>query len=168
MIQYRNNDFWKLASFSYWQGNNLKNWHFRVQLLCCVNPEIRFKVSFSMNQSDKFTHYLSTKHTSAYLQRQLTTLIIGNIWAATWKNNKMSVRPAKTQISLGFWSESSLSAWRKIGSLATHWAHSEDWSDWADARADLSLRWAHTHFVGFVMSRLIYMGCTIALFILFI
>ena len=30
--------------------------------------------------------------------------------------------------------QSSLSAWRKFGSLATHWAHSEDWSDWADAR----------------------------------
>ena len=26
------------------------------------------------------------------------------------------------------------------------------WSDWADAQADLNLRWAHTHFVGFVMS----------------
>ena len=30
------------------------------------------------------------------------------------------------------------------------------WSDWADAQADLSLRWEHTHFVCFVMSRLIY------------
>ena len=29
-------------------------------------------------------------------------------------------------------------------------------SDWADAQADLSLRWAHSHFVGFVMKRLIY------------
>ena len=29
------------------------------------------------------------------------------------------------------------------------------WSDWADAQADLSLRWAHNHFVGFVMRRLI-------------
>ena len=38
---------------------------------------------------------------------------------------------------------SSLSAWIKLGFLATHWAHSEDWSDWADAQADLSLRWAH-------------------------
>ena len=41
----------------------------------------------------------------------------------------MSVRPAKTQISLGIcpvWSESSLSAWRNLGSLATHWGHSED------------------------------------------
>ena len=30
------------------------------------------------------------------------------------------------------------------------------WSDWADAQADLSLRLAHTHFVGFLMSRLKY------------
>ena len=29
------------------------------------------------------------------------------------------------------------------------------WSDWADAQADLSLRWAHIHFVCFVMRRLI-------------
>ena len=70
------------------------------------------------------------------------------------KTNKMSVRPAKTQISLGIcpvWSESSLSAWRKLGSLATHWAHRED-SD--QTQADLGVRWAHSHFVGFVMSRL--------------
>ena len=41
----------------------------------------------------------------------------------------MSVRPAKTQISLGtrpVWSESLLSAWRNFGSLATHWAQSDD------------------------------------------
>ena len=45
------------------------------------------------------------------------------------KTNKMAVRPAKTQISLGIhpvWSESSLSTWRTLGSLATHWEHSED------------------------------------------
>ena len=56
------------------------------------------------------------------------------VWTATIeprhdKTNKVSVRPAKTQISLGIrpvWSESSLSAWRKLGSLATHWVQSED------------------------------------------
>ena len=44
------------------------------------------------------------------------------------KTNKMSVRPAKTQISLGIcqYDQSSLSAWRNLGSLATLWAHSED------------------------------------------
>ena len=45
------------------------------------------------------------------------------------KTNKVSVRPAKTQISLGIrpiWSASSLSAWRNLGSLATHWVYSKD------------------------------------------
>ena len=45
------------------------------------------------------------------------------------KPTKWHERPAKTQISLRIrpvWSESLLSAWRKLGSLATHWAHSED------------------------------------------
>ena len=39
------------------------------------------------------------------------------------------VRLAKSRTSLGIcpvWLESWLSAWRNIGSLATHWAHSED------------------------------------------
>ena len=75
------------------------------------------------------------------------------------KPTKWSVCPVNTQISLGIrsvWSESSLSAWRKLGSLPTHWVHSEDWSDWTDAQADLSLRWAHSHFVGFVMRWLNY------------
>ena len=57
----------------------------------------------------------------------------------------MTKPTAKTQISLDISPillESSLSAWRKVGSLATHWAHSEDWSDWAD-EAELSLCWAH-------------------------
>ena len=45
------------------------------------------------------------------------------------KTNKANVRPAKTQISLGIhpaWSESLLSARRKLWFLPTHWAHSED------------------------------------------
>ena len=39
---------------------------------------------------------------------------------------------AKRRLSLGIravWSESSLSAWRKLGSLATHWAQRRLWSD---------------------------------------
>ena len=62
------------------------------------------------------------------------------------------MRAAKTQNSLGIypiWSESLLSAWRNLGSLATHWVQREDWSDWADAQADWSLRWAHRSFCWF-------------------
>ena len=46
--------------------------------------------------------------------------------------------------------------------MKTHWvpyyplsALRRLWSDWADAQADLNLRWAHRHFVGFVVRRLI-------------
>ena len=69
------------------------------------------------------------------------------------KTNKLAVRPTKTQISLGIrpvWSESSLSAWRKLGSFATHWAHSED-SD--QTGRPPRLIWV---FVGFIMSRLLF------------
>ena len=79
------------------------------------------------------------------------------IWASSWQNQQSDCAPSEDQISLGIrpvWSESSLSAWRNLGSLATHQAHSKDWSDCADAQADLSLRWVHSHFVGFVMSQL--------------
>ena len=45
------------------------------------------------------------------------------------KTNKMTVHPAKAQIKVGIctaWSESLLSAGRKLGSSVTYWAHSED------------------------------------------
>ena len=61
----------------------------------------------------------------------------------------MSVRPAKTQISLS--DQSSLCAQWVAKDPRFLYADSEDW---ADAQADLSLRWVHTHFAGFVMSRL--------------
>ena len=77
------------------------------------------------------------------------------------KPTKWHVRLAKTQISLGIrpvWSESSLSAWRKLGSWATHWAHSED-SDQTGRMPRLIWVFAGRtyHLVGFVMRRLI--GC---------
>ena len=64
----------------------------------------------------------------------------------------MSVRPAKTQISLGIrpvWSEFSLCAqWVAKNPSFLH-ADSKDWSDWADAQADPSLCWAHMPFCWF-------------------
>ena len=69
---------------------------------------------------------------------------------------KWHVCPAKTQNSLGIcpvWSESLLSAWRKLGSLASHWAHSKG-SDQTGLMPRLIWVWAGStcctcHFVGF-------------------
>ena len=75
------------------------------------------------------------------------------------KPTKWHLRPAKTQISLGIcpiWSESSLSVWRNLGSLAIHWAYSED-SDQTGRIPRLIWGFAGRtcHFVGFVTRRLI-------------
>ena len=69
------------------------------------------------------------------------------------ETNKVTVCPAKTQISLGIrpvWSESSLSTWGKLGSLATYSVHNED--------SDQTVR----------MPRLIWVfaGCTLTLLVL--
>ena len=75
------------------------------------------------------------------------------------KTNKTSVRPAKTQISLGIrtvWSRVFAVRMKKPWVLSYPLsAQRRLWSDWVNAQSDLSLRWAHTHFVGFVMSSLI-------------
>ena len=68
------------------------------------------------------------------------------------KTNNVVVHPAKTL----------LSAWRKLGSLATHWAHREDSDQTGQKpRHPPSLIWVFAgriyHFVGFVMRRLKYM-----------
>ena len=75
------------------------------------------------------------------------------------KPTKWHVSPAKTQISLGIrpvWSESSLSAWRKLTSLATHWVHSED-SDQTGRMPSLIWVFAgHTcHFAQMVQNQII-------------
>ena len=65
------------------------------------------------------------------------------------KTKTMSVRISP------IWSESSLSAWRKLGSLATHWAHSEDCDQIGRMPRLIWVFAGRTcHFVGFVMRRL--------------
>ena len=53
-----------------------------------------------------------------------TFLPVPALWATAWQNQQND-------------------AWKSIGFLASHWAHNEDWSDWADTQADLSLHWVH-------------------------
>ena len=91
------------------------------------------------------------------LGKSLAMLIF---WAASWQNqqNGMCAQRKLRSAWASAHSDQSLpfSVWKKLESFATHWALSEDWSDWADAQADLSLGWVHSHLVGFVMRRFIF------------
>ena len=75
-------------------------------------------------------------------------------WAATWQNQQNGCAPMKDSGQPGYppslirgFAVSRKKAWVLSYALSAQqrlwlaWA----WSDWADAQADLSLRWAHTH-----------------------
>ena len=67
--------------------------------------------------NETLQHYTNDMNTSywPYSKHKMSLILT--------KPTKWHVRSAKTQISLGIrpvWSESSLSAWRNLGPLATH------------------------------------------------
>ena len=51
------------------------------------------------------------------------------MWTTTWQNQQNECAPSEDSDQTGNAAQSDrslLSAWRKLGSLATHWAHRED------------------------------------------
>ena len=87
--------------------------------------------------------------------REFAVINIEQIWAATWQNQQTESAPSEDSDQPGH--PSSLirvfavrmkKAWVLSYKLS---AQRRLWSDWAVAQADLSLRWAQTHFVSFDM-----------------
>ena len=70
---------------------------------------------------------------------------VASIWAATWQNQENECAPTVFTVRM------------KKPWILSYPLNGQQrlWSDWADAQADLSVCWEHTHFVGFVMLRLI-------------
>ena len=78
-------------------------------------------------------------------------------WASSWQNQQNGMCAQRRQISLGIRPVWSVFTVRSVGSWGPNVSSCGQlrlWSDWADARADLSLCWVHSHFVGFVMRQL--------------
>ena len=77
------------------------------------------------------------------------------------KRTNWSVHPAKCRISLGIcpvWSEFSLSTWRNLGTLATHWLQSEDADQTGQMRrmycgCKYTLSWDFGHSLDYVFQR---------------
>ena len=86
------------------------------------------------------------------------------------QTNKMACAPKEDSDQPGHppslirvWSEFSLSAWRKFGSLPTYWAHIEDYDQTGRMpRLICVFAGCKDHFVGLVMRRLIYFRRTFA------
>ena len=89
----------------------------------------------------------------------LLWLVVFLIWATSWQNQQNECAPSEDSDQP--WHSPSLIRVFAVR-IKKDWvlsypmsAQRRLWSDWADAQSDLSLRWAHSHFVGFDMSRLI-------------
>ena len=81
------------------------------------------------------------------------------IWATTWQNqqsdcvpSKDSEQPVHPPSLIRVFTVRMKKAWVLSYPSSTQ---RRLWSNWDDAQADLSLRWVHCHFVGFVMTWLI-------------
>ena len=79
------------------------------------------------------------------------------VWAASWQNQQSDCVPSEDSDQPGHppsltrvFAVRTKEAWVLSYPLSTQ---RRLWSDLADAQADLSLRWAHIHIVGFVMRR---------------
>ena len=95
---------------------------------------------FQMMYNTLVYHFYLSKHTHSYT----TGYFFFQSKMILFNNNR----------KVAIWSESSLCAhWVAKVPMLLH-AGSEDWSDWADAQTDQSLRWVQSHIVGFVMKRL--------------
>ena len=97
-----------------------------------------------------------------------TDQCVGGIWATTWQNQQNEYGPSEDSDQPGHspsliraFAVRMKKAWVFSYPLSAQWRL---WSDWADAQANLSLRWVHSHFVGFDMSRLIW-GSTKKIFL---
>ena len=80
-------------------------------------------------------------------------------WAATWQNQQNGCAPSEDSDQPGHppslirvFTGLMKNAW-DLSYMYPLSAQRSFWSDWADAQADLSLRWAHTHFVGCPMQQ---------------
>ena len=136
--------YWTLKGSSYVDSLRLtcKNWRGHLKLNTLQN----FLYKIDLSDMKTVLMMVDGKRKSARAWHK---------WADTWQKQQNDCASSETQITLGIcsvWSESSLSTGRKLGSLATHWWHSED----SDQTGRMSrLIWVFAgrteHFVGFVM-----------------
>ena len=103
-------------------------------VLSCTGRSV-FDVCFRGSQWQKLSTggqqrlWLDWDACSGWMPRQIC-VFAGHKSHLSQCMTKPTKRTCLSESSL-VWSESSLSAWIKLRSLATHWEHSEDWSYWA-------------------------------------
>ena len=137
----------------------IKSANSRLKLAARLSPPDSMMTSSGWNCSvSSFTSSI-LREKSYNRWRTVFRLWNSEIWAATRQNQQNGCAPSEDSDQPGHlpslirvFTVRMKKVWVLSYPLSAQWRL---WSDWTDAQANLSLRWAHTHFVGFVMSRLI-------------
>ena len=118
---------------------------FVCQITCDTHGDAHFTHGLGMLSLDNWS--------------KLIVHIVGHIWAALWQNQQCGCAPSEDSDQPGhppsLITVFAVCSMGSSGSKLSSCGQQRLWSDWADAQADLSLRWAHSHFVGFVTRWLI-------------
>ena len=165
-----------------WIGSQTASWCSAVIFKCPNQPRVESQTRRWVLQEDisnlgnpdqgkKRGHCKASKHISLLEQRYCIVLLVYLEFQRSLyfqiavtnepphdKTNKMACAPSEDSDQPGhlptlirFFAVCMKKVWVLSYPLS---AQQRLWSDWADAQADLSLRWEHSHFVGFVMRRL--------------
>ena len=143
----------------------------RVSFFGCqsfiLNPE---KTEQKLENRSLWAKFLFILQLSLAYWHHFTYYSVPCVWTSLWRYDCLCEPPHDKTIKMAFapsedldQPEHSLSLIRVFAvRMKIAWvlsyplsAQRRLWSDWVDAQADVSLRWAHSHFVGFVMRRLI-------------
>ena len=136
--------------FFFFQGDGLPTFRLfqTLEIQSVEQSQRQFKL---LSTSNSFNSLIARLCWSSNTQRTTWVLGISLNEPQHGKTNKLTCAQWRLRSAWAFAQsdQSSLSAWEKLKSLATVWAHGECWSDWADAHADLIFRWEHMSFCWF-------------------
>ena len=143
------------------------NWSIIIQgctlklvMLCQIKFGLLFKIS-NYHYCVFISCHCTLAERTIRCSRNNLSVLRNKIWATSWQNQQSECAPSLDSDQPGHPpSLIRVFAVRSVGSLGSKLfscGQRRLWSDWADAQADLSLRWAHNHIVGFVMRQLIYL-----------
>ena len=143
---------WQMKHFTVIYGaanNNLwhQNWIF---FAAKKSPDLRPNLPICKPKSP----YLSPRKYHMYAKGSFQNYLLGaKLFEPAHDKNQQNDLCTQRRLRSAWASaqpdQSLLFPWRSTGSLATHWAHSEDWTDWAETQADLSLCWAQRSYCWF-------------------
>ena len=152
----KNSACWDSLKMSFKAGHGLSCW------VGCAIKLLKYHPYSFQDQTEAKERHLLFQRAKILFSCKCSLIILQKIWAAAWQNQQSECAPSKDSDQPGHPpSLIRVFAVRMKKARVLSYPLSAQrrlWSDWADAQADLGLRWAHTRFVGFVMSRLNYLS----------